>query len=437
MKIILAQTGIGKTKLYIDMLKNTNEAFLIVVPTHDLADEIYRRAVNSGVENIISAPRQPVLSDEIQKIIDHYYEVGAGELAVWKYRDLLEKLDKNSTDYMTVKCYLDRIDETLKFKGHIIVTHQRFLYLSPVSKIFEAHRIIVDEDIMTSMLSVKSVSRNDIQKLMNKSFVSANYYSYSRLKNIYYSKGMIKFDYGANLHIEKENLSEMSDINGNVLELLSATEIIADRDNVSYLNVKDLPYNDIIIMSATANPELYKLMMPYREIQVYKCRKARYTGKITQYTDYTYSRGSINRNTEIIEKLKEECTGYEVITFAEFECIFGTKCHFGSVEGLDILKGKNICIIGTPNVNDYVYKLYGMKAGISNLEVNMKKLRVQHNGYEFSLYTYENSVMQTIQIWFIESLMEQAVGRARLLRYDCEVKVYSGFPVAQARFESL
>ena len=78
-----------------------------------------------------------------------------------------------------------------------------------------------------------------------------------------------------------------------------------------------------------------------------------------------------------------------------------------------------------------------MKAGISNLEANMKKLRVQHNGYEFSLYTYENSVMQTIQIWFIESLMEQAVGRARLLRYDCEVKVYSGFPVAQARFESL
>ena len=122
MKIILAQTGIGKTKLYIDMLKNTNEAFLIVVPTHDLADEIYRRAVNSGVENIISAPRQPILSDEIQKIIDHYYEVGAGELAVWEYRDLLEKLDKNSTDYMTVKCYLDRIDETLKFKGHIIVT---------------------------------------------------------------------------------------------------------------------------------------------------------------------------------------------------------------------------------------------------------------------------------------------------------------------------
>ena len=433
-KIILAQTGIGKTRLYIDMLKNTDEAFVIVVPTHELAAEIYQRAVNSGIEDIISSPRQPVLSDEIQRVIDHYYEIGAGELAIREYRDLLEKLNKNSIDYMTVKCYLDRIDEMFKFDGHIIITHQRFLCLSPLNKVFDAHRIIIDEDIMTSVFSVKSVSKNDIQKLMNKPFVSANHYSLLRLKSIYHGREIIKFDYGAKLNIEKENLSEMTDINGNVLELLSAREIIADRDNVSYLNVKELPYNEIIIMSATANPELYKLMMPDREIQVYRCREARYTGKIAQYTDYTYSRGSINRNDEIIEKLKEECMGYEIITFAEFERIFGTKYHFGGVEGLDILKGKNICIIGTPNINDYVYKLYGMKAGVSNPEANMKKLRIQHNGYEFSLYTYENPVMQIIQIWFIESLLEQAIGRARLIRYNCEVKVYSGFPVAQAKF---
>ena len=125
------------------------------------------------------------------------------------------------------------------------------------------------------------------------------------------------------------------------------------------------------------------------------------------------------------------------ITFAEFEHIFGTKYHFGGVEGLDTLKGKNLYIIGTPNVNNVVYQLYGMRIGIPENEIkaDMKKLRVQHNGYDFSLYTYENSVMQTIQMWFIESLLEQAVGRARLLRFDCDVEVYSGFPVAQTKFE--
>ena len=338
---------------------------------------------------------------------------------------------------MAVKYYLGRIDDVLKFKGHIIITHQRFLYLSPLSKTLENHRIIIDEDILTSVFSVKVVDKSEIKKLLNKGFIRSNHYAYNRLKYIYRNNGMIQFDYGVNLYTEKADISEMADINGNVLELLSSREVIADKNTISYLNVKELPYQEIIIMSATISPELYKMMMPNREIQVYQCKEALYMGKITQHTDNTYSRGNMRRDNKLIEKLKEECSNCDVITFAEFEHIFGTKYHFGGVEGLDTLKGKNLYIIGTPNVNDVVYQLYGMKIGIpqNKIKADMKKLRVQHNGYDFSLYTYENSVMQTIQMWFIESLLEQAVGRARLLRYDCDVEVYSGFPAAQAKFE--
>ena len=436
-KIIIAQTGIGKTAAYIDMIKNTDESFMIVVPSHDLADEIYDRAISSGINNIISAPRLPVLSDEIQQEIDHYYNIGAGELAIQEYRELLKTLDKNSSDYMAVRHYLDKIDDVLKFKGHIIITHQRFLYLSPLSKTLENHRIIIDEDILTSVFSVKAADKSDIKKLLNKSFIKSNHPAYNRLKYIYHSNGMMQFDYGITLYAEKADISEMKDIDGNVLELLLSKEVIADKNTVSYLNVKELPYQEIIIMSATINPELYRMMMPDREIQVYQCKEAAYMGKIIQHTDNTYSRGNMRRDTSLIEKLKKECSSHEVITFAEFERIFKTKYHFGGVEGLDTLKGKNLYIIGTPNVNDVVYQLYGMRIGISKSEIkaDMKKLRVQHNGYDFSLYTYENSVMQTIQMWFIESLLEQAVGRARLLRYDCDVEVYSGFPTAQAKFE--
>ena len=39
-----------------------------------------------------------------------------------------------------------------------------------------------------------------------------------------------------------------------------------------------------------------------------------------------------------------------------------------------------------------------------------------------------------IQIWLLSSQLEQAVGRARLLRNDCKVEVYSGFPVEQAEY---
>lgn len=111
-----------------------------------------------------------------------------------------------------------------------------------------------------------------------------------------------------------------------------------------------------------------------------------------------------------------------------------TRYHLGGVEGLDVLKGKNLCVIGMPNVSDIVYKLYGMRAGAKEIEVKMKTLRIQYNGYDFSLHTYEDRIMQTIQIWCIESLLEQEVGRAKLLRCNCDVSVYSGFPVAQAEF---
>ena len=39
-----------------------------------------------------------------------------------------------------------------------------------------------------------------------------------------------------------------------------------------------------------------------------------------------------------------------------------------------------------------------------------------------------------IQLWILSSYLEQAVGRARLLRENCIVTVFSGFPVEQAEF---
>ena len=39
-----------------------------------------------------------------------------------------------------------------------------------------------------------------------------------------------------------------------------------------------------------------------------------------------------------------------------------------------------------------------------------------------------------VQTWLLSSQLEQAVGRARLLRENCRVFVYAGFPVEQAKY---
>ena len=138
-------------------------------------------------------------------------------------------------------------------------------------------------------------------------------------------------------------------------------------------------------------------------------------------------------NDEVIDYLKKEVGDDVVITFKEFDSMFSTSYHYGNTEGINCLEGKNISVTGLPNVNDIVYKLYALLAHESIGE-QMHSMRIQHNGYDFSMHTFSSTALRTIQIWLIESLLEQAVGRARLLRYDCTVKVFAGFPIEQAEF---
>ena len=76
-------------------------------------------------------------------------------------------------------------------------------------------------------------------------------------------------------------------------------------------------------------------------------------------------------------------------------------------------------------------------AGLSAEEVScaeMSPMRIEYNGFNFKLHTFQNYRLRSIQLWNLSSLLEQAVGRARLLRFDCEVRVFARFAIDQAEF---
>ncbi len=150
--------------------------------------------------------------------------------------------------------------------------------------------------------------------------------------------------------------------------------------------------------------------------------------------DHSYSRYCLNHTENILDKLKERTAEDTVITFKAYEEQFDTVYHFGNTEGVNCLAGKNLSVIGIPNVRDYVYGLYGMLAGADVQDDVMSQYLTEHNGYEFYLHTYKDPLLRRFQLWMISSQLEQAVGRARLLRNDCVVKVFAGFPVEQAVF---
>ena len=57
---------------------------------------------------------------------------------------------------------------------------------------------------------------------------------------------------------------------------------------------------------------------------------------------------------------------------------------------------------------------------------------IVYNGWEFNFISYQNQLLRSIQMYHIETDMEQAIGRSRLLRTDEKVFLFSNFPCRQA-----
>lgn len=433
--IIRAQTGIGKTNLYLDYLcQNAEKTFLIAVPTHKLKMEVYYKAISKGIKNIAYTPEMPEFSSEIQEKIKHIYAIGAGKYALKMMSELCEKIPSNHPDYIALRNYLEALGMVKDFNGHIITTHDRLLLQKKNSNLLDGREVIVDEDIMRTMLSTHSVDNKDILWA-----IKSNCFSYQvvkKLKSVIDNIGYQRYDYRENEEIEltEELISALENVDGNILDLAESCYIYNDGKTTTFLKRKWLPCEKVIVMSATANAEIYRMLTHY-PVYDYPCKMAEYMGKLRLYPKHTFSRHALLEQKGIMGYLKNRIGDDVVITFKAFEDLFHTKYHYGAVEGLNCLEGKNISVIGLPNVDELVYKLYGMAAGVNVEQYNMRSMRMEYNGYDFHINSFDNEKLQIIQLWILESLLEQAVGRARLLRYDCTVKVFARFPIDQAMME--
>jgi hypothetical protein len=98
------------------------------------------------------------------------------------------------------------------------------------------------------------------------------------------------------------------------------------------------------------------------------------------------------------------------------------------------MEGMDILVIGTPYHAEFLYKLIAFTLGLHfDEDAEMKEQLVTHNGRRFKFTTYDDETLRAIHFWMIESELEQAVGRARLLRYDCKVHLLSNFPLSQSK----
>ena len=90
--IIKAQTAIGKTHLYINMIKSSKKKFIIAVPTNLLKDEVYDRRMEEGFTRVVKTESVSTLEEFNNSIGDSVRNFNA----LGAHRDLIEYIKKRS-----------------------------------------------------------------------------------------------------------------------------------------------------------------------------------------------------------------------------------------------------------------------------------------------------------------------------------------------------
>ena len=460
--LIRAQTAMGKTSSCIEFIEeHPNIRVLYCCPLNHLKIEVANDMRRKGIDAVASPSvrKNSIIPEDIQKQYFELHQLGKHSEAKSLISDFVKEYKKEYPEAYSAIEELDGILEGIKsFNEHrvVVTTHALLVYTSEkVLKSFDI--IIIDEDILylQFMNNIKSIPLESVQALCNSSdsvlqqianeMIKTKVGEYKRASfyerfSYFYEKR--KPQYEGNLYEEDDENPE-PDIDGNANDLPNACAYMLDNDNYFYYfcysRLPDLKY---IVLSATINEKLYRDYFKGKSIYTYNSSNVKYKGKLIQYTAHSLGRSDIKRHPDVFEKVNQIARDTEIIPISFKQCnenqvLNNFDMHFGNIVGTNIVKGKNIAIIGTPFKNEKAYKLigcflYGEKVSIERLS----KRRIEYKNYSFNIMAYKDADLREIELYSIESELEQGIGRARLLRFDCTVYLFSAFPCEQAELHT-
>lgn len=434
--VINCQTALGKTQAILELLKNTSLRVLVAVPTNKLKREVYERAKEMGIDIIVS-PSLHELKDDLPDVVwDQIAALyDAGKSPMPRLNKAIAEDDLECAKLF--KQYKSELDEFINFDGHAITTHRRLTGMD-VSKY---DLVIIDEDIIYSTVipSRDTTSISELKKL--KKELAASDPLAAKITKIL--KQIKRSEYFTLNEIDYDRAYADIKMAVNIPALCSATyfcyrkpsawENDLKEDCVSYIKPVKFPKDTkYIMLSATANKDVCEYCFGEGKVRFYNCKEAKLTGTLNQFGDKSMGRNSMAGDISIISKIKKWSGFHDTISFKKFLKHYAGDMYFGNCAGCDYLKGKDLDVIGTPHQPEWIYKLFAYSLGF-DIDAKLKpNFTVTHNGYRFRFRTYNNQTLRAIQFYMIESDLEQAVGRARLLRYDCTVNLFSNFPLRQA-----
>ena len=420
--LISVPTAIGKTE------EITSINATIAAPTNNLKKEIAGRM---KVNYHITPDPIEFEDNTLNKRTKYFYSIGLPQKSLGIIKHVADPLNREYYNASDVTKAIEYVGQNqLSYTNEtLLTTHQRALFSNYIND-----TIVFDEDPLNSLIDIKQLLITDLFTL---NLISKN----EELNGIIeYLKTSIPTEIRTtptfNINIDKliKTVSNHSNIDSNVFEFFKSSYFVKDTSNpnlIHYVIKRELPkHKKIIILSATIPIFIYQKLFGDR-IKVIDITDVKQQGTIIQYTKKSCSRNSLNRYYDTISN---EVGDKPVITFKSFKNHFKNpvdEMYFGNCSGYDTLKGKNIAVVGTPHRNNVEYFLTAKVLGIefNTTDTTMSYQQVTHNGFKFKFNCFDNEDLRMIQFSLIESDLIQAIGRARTLRTNAKVEVYSNYPL--------
>ena len=481
--LIKAPTGIGKSRM-LQTLDLTNT--IVAVSNHRLGEQLYNDLLkNPDNEGMIYAKplNMDRLSDELKYKVQKFYDLGLhGEVRNLVYDEIKKWNRRHEEGFDYPPFYKDLIEfadntEYVSKANSLLYTHHRMSFGANNKRI---DRVIIDEDFLKGFIKYDYFNKNDIFEDLNKIRRWAEKFNNPNSK---YYKDYIDMDClcqeleiklyensnskwfenplrdliieGGFKQLLVQYIKDNKDnINMNIFKIIRAEYVSIKQDFIHFINAEDIKVLKdyrTIILSATLDEDIHckfiQKYLPEKQIEFKDLGDVELKGNIYCDCSYSYSREGLKNITDKgqykLDKILSSDNYENIITFMSNDLVdvkkYGKKkiTHFGATEGLNGYEGQNLCVLGTPHHNSAIYEAYGViLTGKSPVSTTWKVKRIRKYGFEFDLNTYENDedeIFTQIQLYFLYSELIQAVGRARAIRFDCDVYVYSSIPIPSAK----
>jgi len=455
-------TGLGKTLLVGKLLEEYSQLSKYVgFPNHALKDEVAERYKHLNPQLVPQLPKE-----HQGGILERLWSSGLHGPA----NTLIHSM---AAEHPEIKEFLEK-KQALVPTGLTLGTHHGALYSQ-----LKYDLIVIDEDWLQSHNNAGTLTFDDFNLILHESKPRAGFRTIEQTEQqsplynallkvndvlskaqqtaghdqVYKMPTDMVADFIENPDLVKELqylIQKTTQVSSNLIGFLTADQFmfVKDLDEttkkvklvIKYARRITVPTDStVLILSATANKQIYENLfgdrMTFIDIPYVETK-----GKIIQRSGEKLSRAAVKEDPKWYNELQKQHRnlGHRTIGYAFMS--EKEDPYFGKLTGFDGFKGQNVAITGTPNLPSWAYVLqaasYGYDMTGKNDASAMEYVVDTINHVETRLMRMQDPIARIAQYAHLNSELVQGAGRARPLREDVIVYVYSNFPIEGAILEN-